>query len=293
MTVSEARTIVEQFNRNNGNYTEEDFFLYTEAAGFLIHETNDTQIMLDLGGYYYNQKRYDLAMKYYEMAVTHGNSDAAIGLGYIWYYGRTGTVDYEKAFHYFSIEEDYNPIAKIKVADMYHNGYFVEKNEAKYKEIIEELYSIYHASNILEDPLPEIYIRLAGIREREGDIPEAIRLLREGKSELSARIGYNPFFGYYSMMQGLIHDLYRLTTLDKNKFDLFDLYEVFREPVKVRFTFEGKQYTIESSREPDGSVAICFQGKWYRSVNDMLMNAKLGKYLMTLSPWKMKNFEVI
>ena len=89
---------------------------------------------------------------------------------------------------------------------------------------------------------------------------------------LSSRIGYNPFFGNYSIMQGLIRDLYRLTPLDKNKFDLFDLYEVFREPVTVRFTFEGKQHTIESSREPDGSVAVCFQGKWYRSVNDMLMN---------------------
>ena len=186
-----------------------------------------------------------------------------------------------------------NPVAEYKIADMYHNGYYVEKDEEKYKEIIERLYRVFRRTNYVEDPLPELCVRLAGIREREGDIPEAIRLIREGKSMLSSRIGYNPFFGNYSIMQGLIRDLYRLTPLDKNKFDLFDLYEVFREPVTVRFTFEGKQYTIESSREPDGSVAVCFQGKWYRSVNDMLMIAKLGEYLMTLSPWKMKNFEVI
>ena len=292
MTVSEARTIVEQFNRNNGNYTEEDFFLYTEAAGFLIRETNDPRIMLNLGGFYYEQKNYDLALKYYTMAAEHGYEEAEVCLGYIWYYGRTGTVDYEKAFHYFSMAGQ-NPVAEYKIADMYHNGYYVEKDEEKYKEIIEDLYQAFRGTNMLEDPLPELCVRLAGIREREGDISEAIRLLREGKSMLSSRIGYNPFFGNYSIMQGLIRDLYRLTPLDKNKFDLFDLYEVFREPVTVRFTFEGKQYTIESSREPDGSVAVCFQGKWYRSVNDMLMNAKLGEYLMTLSPWKMKNFEVI
>ena len=101
MTIQEAQIIVDRFHRNNGNYTEEEFFLYTEAAGFLIHETKDSEIMLNLGGYYYDQKRYELALKYYEMAMAHGNGDAAIGLGYIWYYGRTGTVDYEKAFHYF------------------------------------------------------------------------------------------------------------------------------------------------------------------------------------------------
>ncbi|MBR3419907.1 MAG: sel1 repeat family protein [Oscillospiraceae bacterium] len=293
MTIQEAQIIVDRFHRNNGNYTEEEFFLYTEAAGFLIHETKDSEIMLNLGGYYYDQKRYELALKYYEMAMAHGNGDAAIGLGYIWYYGRTGTVDYEKAFHYFSMKEEYYPIAKIKVADMYHNGYFVEKNEAKYKEIIEELYRIYHNSNFFEDPLPEIYIRLAGIREREGDIPEAKRLLREGKSELSAHIGFYQFFGYYSMMHGLIRDLYRLTPLDRNNFDLYDLYEVFTEPVTVSFSFKGKTYTIESSREEDGSIAVCFNGKWYRSIGDMLMQAELDGYHITLSPWKMKDFTII
>ena len=127
MTVSEARTIVEQFNRNNGNYTEEDFFLYTEAAGFLIRETNDPRIMLNLGGFYYEQKNYDLALKYYTMAAEHGYEEAEVCLGYIWYYGRTETIDYEKAFHYFSMARQ-NPVAEYKIADMYHNGYYVEKD---------------------------------------------------------------------------------------------------------------------------------------------------------------------
>ena len=36
MTLSEAKTIVEEFWRNNGNFTEEEEFLFLEAADYLI-----------------------------------------------------------------------------------------------------------------------------------------------------------------------------------------------------------------------------------------------------------------
>ena len=292
MTISEAKTIVDRFNRNNGNYTEDEFFIYTEAAGFLIRETQDPIIMLNLGGHYYSLKNYDLALKYYSMASERGYDEADVCLSYIWYYGRTGTVDYEKAFHYFS-KAGLNPVAQYKIADMYHFGYYVEKDDAKYKEIIEQLYKVYRRTNYVEDPLPELCTRLAGIREEEGNIPEAIRLLREGKSMLSSRIGYQPFFGNYSIMRGLIQELYRLIPLDKSNFDLYDLYELFKEPVTVSFSYKGTLYTIASSKEDDGSVAVCFAGKWYRSIGDMLMQAKLDGYKITLSPWRLKNFKVI
>lgn len=57
--------------------------------------------MLELGGMYYDQRRFDLALKYYEMAAECGSVSAEVGLGYIWYYGRTGETDYEKAFYYY------------------------------------------------------------------------------------------------------------------------------------------------------------------------------------------------
>lgn len=292
MTISEAQIIVDQFHRNNGNYTEEEFFIFTEAIALLIQETKNSDYMMELGGYYYEQKNYELALKYYNMAAEQGNESAIVGLGYIWYYGRTGTVDYEKAFHYFSMAGR-NPIAEYKIADMYHYGYYVEKDDSKYKEIVERLYRAFCKTNNVEDPLPELCTRLAGIREAEGNIPEAIRLLKEGKSMLSSRIGYNPFFGNFSIMRGLIHDLYRLIPLDKEHLGLFDLYEVFKEPVTVTFNYKERKYTITSSREEDGSVAVCFLGKWYRSIDDMLMRAELNGCHMTLSAWRFKNITII
>ena len=116
MTIPEAKTIVENYYQKNGNNTEEECFLLTEALSFLIHETNNSRYMVQLGGFYYYQKNYELALKYYTMAAELGNESAVIGLGYIWYYGRTGIVDYEKAYKYFSKVEG-DPVADYKLAD--------------------------------------------------------------------------------------------------------------------------------------------------------------------------------
>lgn len=75
------------------------------------------------------------------MAAEYDYDQAYECLGYIWYYGRTGKVDHKKAYEYFSkLMDKGNPVAAYKVADMYKNGYYVEKNQKKYEEIIEALY---------------------------------------------------------------------------------------------------------------------------------------------------------
>ena len=132
MDIREANSIRRKFESMD-DPTEEDIFLYTEAMDYLIHETADPQVMLNLGGYYYEQKRFELALKYYEMAAEYMLPDAWEGLGYIWYYGRTGRRDFEKAFHYYSLAKKAgNMEAAVKVADMYKNGYYVERNYEKY-----------------------------------------------------------------------------------------------------------------------------------------------------------------
>lgn len=67
MTVKEARLIEEEFYRIS-NPSEDQEFMYIEAMNFLIAEENNPDDMMHLGGYYYELKRFDLALKYYEMA---------------------------------------------------------------------------------------------------------------------------------------------------------------------------------------------------------------------------------
>ena len=139
MTIKEAHKIIDSFAHKN-NYTEDEEFEYIEALDFMIRSSADPRYMMQLGGYYYGQRVFDLALKYYEMAAELDYEEANECLGYVWYYGRTGTKDYEKAFKYFTAAAKRgNTVAKYKIADMYKNGYFVEKDYEKYKKLIREL----------------------------------------------------------------------------------------------------------------------------------------------------------
>ena len=290
MTIKEARIILDAFQDTDGRLTEEEFFMFTEAAQFLIRETDDAYLMYRLGSVYEFRKQYDLANKYYEMAAERGCVDAYEGLGYIWYYGRVGKTDYEKAFHYFSKAACY-PNAQLKLADMYLRGYYVGKDAAKAQEILERLYETKYGNENWVDT--GICTRLAEIREKEGNTEEAIRLLRSAKQTMAVHISYNAFFGCFSVMCNLIRNLYRLIPLDKNNIDFFDLYELLRKPAQVVMTYHGKKYKIEATEEADGSVAVCFDGKWYRSAEDMIPKAEIDGAAVTALPQKLFRFEVI
>lgn len=57
MTVIEARRIAREYY-DMSNPTEDDRFLFVEAMQFLIRETKNSNAMLDLGSYYYEDKRF-------------------------------------------------------------------------------------------------------------------------------------------------------------------------------------------------------------------------------------------
>lgn len=70
MTVFEAKKIRRDFYKIT-NPSEEDRFYFAEALDFLIRETKDADFMVELGAMYYEQRRFDLALKYYEMAAEY------------------------------------------------------------------------------------------------------------------------------------------------------------------------------------------------------------------------------
>ncbi len=292
MTIAEARRIQRAFYENP-NPTEDDAFLFTEAMDYIIQNTKDPHAMLSLGGYYYDKRNFDLALKYYEMAAEEKLDDAYECLGYVWYYGRTGTKDYEKAFRYFKLAKDAgNVVGAYKLADMYKNGYYVEKDYDKYCEIIEELYPQIKDTTYLGDPLPEIATRLAHIRTEQGRIGEAVELYYFAKDFLAQRISYNPFFGSLNIMMWLEDDLYKLIRFDRDHFDLYDLYYLAKAPAKVRFYFEDKEQEWESVEEND-ELPIRFNNHWYRTREDFFAKACIGDLPLTYIYDALYGFEVI
>lgn len=280
MTVSEARQIIQDF-REESVYSEEEEFLFIEALQFLIEEEKSPKDMLYLGGYYYEQKRFDLALKYYEMAASYDYDPAYECLGYIWYYGRTGERDFKKAFEYFSkLKDKGDLVASYKVADMYRNGYYVEKDQAKYEQIIEELYPKVKNARRLGDPLPEIFTRLARIRKEQGRKRDAINLYLQAKDFLAQRISVNAFFGNLNIMKWLIDDLYELLPFDEESFDFFDLYYLLKTPHKVSFLYEGERVEVTSEQE-GAECVVEFEGKWFHSRDDFFKDAALDDMKLT------------
>lgn len=292
MTIAEARRIEREFYKKP-KPTEDDVFLFTEAMDYIIQTTKDPRAMMSLGGYFYDERKFDLALKYYEMAAEYKLVSAYECLGYIWYYGRTGTKDYEKAFKYFKLAKDSgNIVAAYKLADMYKNGYYVEKDYNTYCKIIENLYKKIKNSNRLNDPIPEIFTRLAHIRTEQGKIDEAVQLYYRAKDFLAQRISYNPFFGSLNIMKWLEDDLYELIDFDKDDFDLYDLYYLAKSPVKVRFYFEGKEQRWETVEE-DGEIVIHFNDKWYKTREDFFAKACIDDLPLTHIYDTLYDFEVI
>ena len=291
MTVSEAERMVRDYYKISNPNEEQDFQLI-EALSFIIDQTKDPHAMMELGGWYYGRRRFDLAAKYYEMAAEYKITDAYACLGYIWYYGRTGEKDFDKAFKYYSLAADAGDIeSAYKVADMYKNGYAVEKDYEKYKAIIEKLYLKIKDSKKLFDPLPQIFIRLARIRTEQGKIEEAVNLYLYARDFLAQRLRINSFFGDLNNMKWLIEELYKLVEFDTEYFDFYDLYYLLTKPCKITFEFEDEAHSVECIEE-DGECVINFDGKWFRTREDFFNKAAINNYRLTEIYEDLYSFEV-
>lgn len=272
MDREEARRIIQRFVKND-NPTDNDNFIYIEACNYLIDTEHDPEVMVGLGGYYYEKEKYALAEKYYLMAFEAGDKWVADGLGYIYYYGRNGARDYKKAFYYFSIAKDNGILeAAMKIADMYHNGYGVDKDDNKYKELLLEIYEQIKDTDRLFDPYPEVAHRLAEIYISEGKNNQALKLLLKAKPLIEQRIRYNPFWGNFIVARRVITMLYKIIELDEEEINFFDLFYVLSSPKKVVLTYHGKRYIIESFIDEDQLRVKC-EDKFYKSIENFLMTA--------------------
>lgn len=274
MTISEAKHIVWDFEELV-TPTEDDIFMYTEALSFLIKETKDPRYMMDLGGYYYGKKIFDLAEKYYLLADEYDYEEAAACLGYIYYYGRTGSPDYKKAFECFSKSAKLGNIQSYyKVADMYKNGYYVEKDYEKYVGMIEKLWLMLGGDRSNHYLVPEVGTRLAAIRGKQGRTEDAVRLYQKARKSLEGRLKRSSFFGNFSIMKMLIEDYYRYAQPDMDNIGLYDMYYLLKEPSKWEFKYLGKVHNIESVIS-GSEINVCFDGKWFRDINEFIMNAAI------------------
>ena len=280
MTTLDAQLIRQDFY-DMQNPGEEDEFRFTEALKTLIEATKHPQYMHELAWFYCGRKEFNLEIKYLEMAAECGYGPAFEELGYMWYYGQHGETDYEKAFNYFSkgAEPDRYGNAgdlwcRYKLADMYHFGHFVEKDETKYRELIESAYDDVSKAD-LGEPYPEIALRLAEIRVEQGRKDEAVAMLKDAKRFLAERLSYDAFWGHIEVMGRIIGLLYRLTPFRKTRAGFYDLFYLTQKPGTITMRRGRDTVTIEVVIE-DRKPAISYSGKWYRCFEEFCQKATLG-----------------
>lgn len=291
MTIHEAeQMMIDAYS--NYSLPEENKIQLIEALEYLISETHDPVHITHLGSVHYGDKRFDLALKYYELAATYDFAPAYQCLGYIWYYGRCGTVDYKKAYEcYCKAAELGDTVAEYKIGDMYKNGYYVEQSYEKHCEIVERVYEKIKDADILEEPTAQVFLRMARIRKKQGRIDEAIVFLIRARADMRRFFVYAPDFYEVENMRCMTEELYELIPCDMQDLNLFDLLFVLKKPCKVTFYYKSKQYEVESVEE-DGGISVRFEDKWYRSIKTFFENAKIGKDLLVTLSYELYNFEV-
>lgn len=127
-------------------------------------------------------------------------------LGYIYYYGRCndGVPDYDSAYKYFSFAA-FNGIyeAQYKIADMFRNGYGVEKSRETAKHIITQLY--YDNIKYIRDgefncKFADIALRMGGLfadndDERDNNYEEALYYYMQARFAIRMRMMESNYYG--------------------------------------------------------------------------------------------------
>ena len=285
LTFSNAKKFIKEYEEISSP-TEEDNFHFTECLEYLIHETNDPYYMTILGGYYYERKQFDLAEEYYLLAAELKYEAAYACLGYIYYYGRTGKPNYQKAFEYYSKASEVGDITSAyKVTDMYRNGYYVKKDNQKYTEIIKSLYPKIKNTKILFDPLPEIYSCLAKIYKNEGQIEKAVELLLYAKNFQAQRLQYTSFFGDLTIMKYIILDLYSMIEFDETSIDLFDLYYTLQYPCDVILHIHNQDHIIQVKNDGNKPY-IVMDNKNFEDIDNFFSRAKIDNEKLSSLAYK-------
>ena len=179
-------------------------------------------------------------------------------MGYIAYYGRcNGEPDYEEAFRCFSRAAWRGVIeAKYKIADMYKNGYFVEKDDSVHRKIIRDVYreTVPEAANgHFTGEFADAALRMASISFDDGDTYEAARYCLLAEFALKRRMEQADFFGdkvVANRVRDLKEKIYSnedyWTSEEKGVF--VDLEDILSQADSVRPLFEANFKRIDEDR---------------------------------------------
>lgn len=293
MNYTEANRTVSGFNRNF-NPTENDIFEAEEAMQYMLQyystvdkdSLNLSVVLFNLASHYFDLELYDLAFKYYTYASEQGDTVSFAMLGDFYYYGLIGEVDYQKAFEYYSRAKGILH-AKVKIADMYRYGQYVEKDLEQYAKIIMSQMDLYDGNF---DMCPEIVLRAAELFQTRNKLrKESYQLYQIAKEGFVNRLYRKADRELIDEMKRTVTGIYCFHYFDEQHFDLYDLLIFMEQLDTVSFSYQNKKYVLESVSE-EGHMIVRFEDQWFRSIEEFMIKGTIDhKRIITLYR-KLKDF---
>jgi hypothetical protein len=265
------------------NPTEAEQFRFVEAMEYAInnsvYENDIIACSYNLAMYYRNIKDFRLEKKYLEIGNDLGSPFSMEQLGVIWYYGLCGEQDYEKAYHCF--HDCGTRRGKYMLADMYHDGRYVEKDISKCQEILDELFIGVESERtdprFIESTLfPEIALRLVKLRiEKKEDTVNDLTMLMDARDIIVLRQKSRPFWGNIQVMEDILKTMVLMVGSDHYFVDLYDLLTLTANKATVSFKYGSEELNIEVFTS-EAETIYQYDGRWFHGAVDFLEKACVG-----------------
>ena len=267
--------------------TEENKFIDAELSMYVYHITGNTGFLLEAYGYgVYTNKQY--LLNELIKSLDKGEEVNTYFIAQMYSSGELGYTDYEKAFYYYtraltappqgggskSIEDAYFDCrnwANYKLALMYRDGLYVEKDYAKYQEMIRETYEKTKVSEYPYDSY-DAHIEMARILFEENKIEEASEILlnirpliwffvTKVSSEIDELISINEL-------------LYKYCPFDTTEIQPIDITYLLKDNNILSFYHNDQKYFIYMIEEEDCQL-IQFGQHFYSSIENFMKYARI------------------
>ncbi len=163
-----------------GDPDSDSLYWYKKAAKY-----GSTEAMVAIGDIFVSKEDYENAEKCYMAAAAENEITAFVALGWAYYNGELGTVDYENAYKWFKKASDAGDwIATIMSANMCMDGLGVDQNREEARRLLEKVVDDGDADEYTYYTLGVIYEENIQV---EKDFGKALLYF-----EKAADMGYNP-----------------------------------------------------------------------------------------------------
>ena len=286
MTVSEAKEKIKQYYIHHLDMDEEDELVFDELRRFVYEQTGDVAYLLK-GLDFKGDPKY--LEKTYLLAIECGDEHSTYTLGKLYESGRLGKPDYGKAYEYYlrasktrqigdgTFDNSYRSVhndAKIRLAEMYKHGTYVDKNLDMYKRLINEAYEDVKDQDWKNVRYESLFAK-AKLELEEGNTEKGLEILYQARDEYWCLLISMQEREDYQLLSEMNEELYRYQKLDYTEIEPKDITELLKEPLTISFLFDDIFYKI-TSRRKDDEVFIEFEGNLYRDPIDFIMKAKVG-----------------